>query len=245
MTTSCEFTHDDAAYVLGALPPAERLAFERHLATCPDCARSVGQIAGLPGLLARVPLDVVESAPAPEPLPDTLLPALLDEARRTERRRRWVVGLAAAAAVAAIAGASVVVAVVADDDGTAGPQADPPASSATTPSTAPPQQMTPVRPGGDDVATVALTSVAWGTRLDVVCRWDSGEDAPPDYDHGPPPTYALVVRSIDGDAQQVATWTGLPGKTMQVSGATSLARDDIASVEIQTADGRPAFELAG
>jgi hypothetical protein len=32
---------------------------------------------------------------------------------------------------------------------------------------------------------------------------------------------------------------------MKVSGATSLARDDIAAVEIQTADGRPAFELAG
>jgi Putative zinc-finger len=243
MTEPCPFAFDDAAYVLGALPPAERLAFERHLAGCADCERSVREIAGLPGLLARVPVDDVEAPPAAEPLPDTLLPALLDHARRTERRRRWVVGLAAAAAVAAIAAASVAVFAVVDDDG-GSPVADAPASSG--PSSAPPEEMTPVHPGGEDAATVALTSVAWGTRLDVVCRWAGGEEEESDYGHdGPSPTYALVVRSTDGDVQQVATWTGLPGKTMKVSGATSLARDDIAAVEIQTADGRPAFELAG
>ena len=238
----CEFAHDDAAYVLGALPPAERLAFERHLSTCAACADSVRQIAGLPGLLARVPLDVVESAPAPEPLPDTLLPALLDEVRRSERRRRWVVGLAAAAAVAAIGAASVAVAVVANDEG-GSPQAVPSASSG--PATAPAQRMTPVDPSGRDTAAVSMTSVAWGTRLDVVCWWAAGESASPGYHDGRSGTYALVVRSTDGAVQQVATWKGLPGKTMKVSAATSLARGDIAAVEIQTADGRPAFELAG
>ena len=28
---TCSFSHDDAAYVLGALPSLERLEFERHL----------------------------------------------------------------------------------------------------------------------------------------------------------------------------------------------------------------------
>ena len=43
MSTSagCPFAHDDAAYVLGALSPAERLEFVRHLATCDECSRSV------------------------------------------------------------------------------------------------------------------------------------------------------------------------------------------------------------
>ena len=241
MTESCRFALDDAAYVLGALPPTERLAFERHLAGCPDCERSVREIAGLPGLLARVPVEDVESPPAADPLPDTLLPALLDHARRTERRRRWVLGLAAAAAVTAIAAASVAATVLVDDG--PAPVAEPPVS--TGPSAVPAQEMTPVNPGGDDVATVALTSVAWGTKLDVVCHWAGGEPEDPGYPDGAEPTYALVVRSTDGETQQVATWTGLPGQTMKVSGSTSLARDDIAAVEIQTADGRPAFELAG
>ncbi|MBB3043515.1 anti-sigma factor family protein [Nocardioides soli] len=237
--TGCEFAHDDGAYVLGALPPADRLAFERHLATCPECARSVGRLAGLPGLLSRVPLDVLESAPAPEPLPATLLPALLDEVRRGERRRRRLVGLAAAAAVAAIAGASVVAVGALDHDG-AGPQAVP--SSAV--STAPAQEMTPLAEG-NDTATVALTPVAWGTRLDLECRWGSDRAAEPGYDHAGAGSYALVVRSTAGEVQQVATWRALPGRTMRVTGATSLDRAEIAAVEVRTADGRPAFELTG
>src|SRR4051794_40547905 len=44
----------DAAYVLGALAPAERLEFEGHLALCTRCRASVAEIAGLPGLLAQV-----------------------------------------------------------------------------------------------------------------------------------------------------------------------------------------------
>ena len=55
--TGCAFTHDDAAYVLGALSPAERLEFERHLAGCDDCSRSVRSLAGMPGLLDRAVSD--------------------------------------------------------------------------------------------------------------------------------------------------------------------------------------------
>ena len=50
---SCDFAHQDGAYVLGALSSSERMAFEHHLATCPECARAVRRLAGLPGLLAR------------------------------------------------------------------------------------------------------------------------------------------------------------------------------------------------
>jgi hypothetical protein len=230
---TCELAHDDAAYVLGALPPAERLAFERHLGTCEECAASVRQIAGLPGLLARVPRDVVEAAPAPEPLPETLLPRLLDDVRRTERRRRWAVGLAAAAAVAVIgAGAAVVVATTGDDS----------ALPSAGPTTAAPRSMAPV--DQDAVtAAVSLTSVGWGTRLDLTCSYELTGGG---YAHDEePPTYALVVRGADGAAQQVATWKGLPGRTMHLTGATALTADQITSVEIQSADGRRLLELTG
>lgn len=259
-TARCEFAHDDAAYVLGALPSAERLAFERHLATCADCAQSVRQVAGLPGLLARVPVDVVESAPPPEPLPDTLLPALLDEVRRGERRRRWTLGLASAAAVAAVAGASVVVAAVVGDDGppVAGPgpavtssapssPTSPPTSAPTTPSdptTAPPQDMRQI---DQDLVTasVSLTPVTWGTRLDLTCTYDVPAKPPPGYQPDHAYTYTMVVRSTGGEVEQVASWKALPGKTMHLTGATAFTRRDIARVEIRTASGRPVLAVAG
>ena len=65
---SCEFAHSDAAYVLGALAPADRLAFERHLAGCAECTRAVRELAGLPGLLGRVDASILEHPPADEPV---------------------------------------------------------------------------------------------------------------------------------------------------------------------------------
>ena len=224
----CELAHDDAAYVLGALPPAERLAFERHLATCPECAASVRQIAGLPGLLGRLSLDEVESTPPPEPLPETLLPRLVDGVRRQQRRRRWAVGLAAAAAVVAVAAASATVVAVASED-------EPPPTAVS-------HTMTPLDQDRVD-ASVALTSVAWGTRLDLTCSYDEPSGG---YHHDDPaPTYSLVVRTTAGAVEQVATWKALPGRTMHLTGATALDTDDIASVEVRAADGRPVLRLAG
>ncbi|WP_026075456.1 zf-HC2 domain-containing protein, partial [Cellulomonas massiliensis] len=44
----------DAAYVLGALDPDERRAFEQHLQGCPACTAAVAELAGLPGMLRAV-----------------------------------------------------------------------------------------------------------------------------------------------------------------------------------------------
>lgn len=241
MSEPCPFALDDAAYVLGALPPAERLAFERHLATCASCAAAVRELAGMPGLLGRVPRDVVEESPPPAPLPETvppetLLPRLLDDVRRSQRRRARAFAVGAAAAVALIAAVSIAVGItVGTDDGPV-----PPSVEQTT---APPQEMTPIG-DGEDVALVSMTPTAWGTRLDLECRW-KGEGPRPDYPQGGGGTYALVVRSADGHEQQVATWRSVPGRTTRVSAATSLDRDDIVAVEVRAEDGRPTFELAG
>ncbi len=101
----CEHAEQDGAYVLGALSPAERLDFERHLATCEECARSVRELAGLPGLLSRVDAAVLEepSDAAAPPVPDALLTNLVREVSRTQRRRRFVTAGLAAAAILAIA----------------------------------------------------------------------------------------------------------------------------------------------
>ena len=85
--------------------------------------------------------------------------------------------------------------------------------------------------------TLALTSVAWGTRLDLVCTYA------PDHESSYGATYSMVVRSRDGRVEQVASWKGLAGKTMRLPGATSAILADISSVEVLTADGDPVLTL--
>ncbi len=226
---TCDLAHLDGAYVLGALTPEERLAFERHLSGCAGCSAAVRDLAGLPGLLAQVSSDVLEPGSDPEPVPDTLLPNLVREVRRSQHRRRWAVGLAAAAAVVALgAGTAAVVATTGGDS--APPQA--------VPSVAAAQDMAQL-----DQTTVwgqlSLTPVLWGTRLDVTCSYDEPAGT---YEEGAH-TYALVVRTRDGGTERVATWKGLPGRTMHVTGATALTTDQIRSVEVQDAAGHPLLEL--
>lgn len=57
----CDRIVESGAYVLGALPPAERTAFEAHLAGCALCRDEVADLAGIPGLLGRLDAAVAES----------------------------------------------------------------------------------------------------------------------------------------------------------------------------------------
>ena len=226
---SCGFEYDDGAYVLGALSPADRQAFEAHLSVCDRCQRSVRELAGLPGLLSRVDVGVLEAPAADEPVPASVLPTLLRDVRRDRRRSTWLTAGAAAAAAVVVATATFAVTRLDDSDG---PSASPPSAS----STATGQAMEPV---GDPVgvrATLDLAPVAWGTRLELVCSYEGEAYAAPE-------AYALVVHTRDGRSEQVATWKSLPGKTMRLAAATATSRADIASVEMRTATGDPVLEL--
>jgi hypothetical protein len=235
---TCSHGHLDGAYVLGALSPEERLEYERHLPSCPTCSRAVRELAGLPGLLSQAPVDVLESAEDPVPLPDTLLPSLVREVRRGERRRRQVTWLAAAAAALVVGGGTA--AVVLHDDGGTGRV---PAAVATAPAHA----MTPAGQG-DLEARLSMTPVLWGTRLDLTCRYATPAAGGAPYPHEPASgaaTYTLVVRSAGGAEQQVAAWRAVPGRTLRLSGATSWAPKDIAEVQVRAADGTPVLTLQG
>ena len=225
---SCDFAHHDGAYVLGSLAPAERTAFERHLSDCADCARGVREFAGLPGLLARVSPDVLESVgTASEPVPPTLLPSLVDGTRRFQRRRTATLAGLAAAAALVVAGGSVAITNVLDDEPAPTTQPAPPTPGAA---------MTSVD-SETVTGTLALTSVAWGTRLDLVCTYSPDREVPDDA------AYSMVVHTSDGRTEQVATWKALAG-TMRLPAATSADRADITSVEVLTADGVPVLTLA-
>ncbi|KAA2253613.1 zf-HC2 domain-containing protein [Solihabitans fulvus] len=76
---SCLHTVSLGAYLLGALEPGERAAFERHLDGCPICRDELVRLAPLPGLLGQLTLDDLDDAdvaPSPVTLPTALLTAL-------------------------------------------------------------------------------------------------------------------------------------------------------------------------
>jgi Putative zinc-finger len=209
------FEHDDAAYVLGALSRADRTAYEAHLQTCARCSAAVTELAGLPGLLARLP--GTPAAPAvPDPPPDTVLPRLLADVRRSRlRRRAW-------GAAAGIAAAAVLVAGTAAVSGRSAPE-----TTDGVPVALAVVDDAPVR------ADLHLADVAWGTRVTMTCRYDG--PVPGRYDLG---SYQLVVVSAeDGSTQSVARWQALPGRDAHVTGSTDLAPEEIAEVQLRDGDG--------
>jgi hypothetical protein len=228
---SCEYAEQDGAYVLGALPAAERLAYEQHLTTCEECSRAVRQLAGLPGLLSRVDTTVLDDAPEEEPVPDFLLPNLVREVRRSRRRRVLLVAGAAAAAVVAVL--ALALPRLLHDAPAPAPAALPAGQAMTT-------------IGGAPVhAKLALESVTWGTRLQLACTYEPDDAAWGD-NHGPHRvTYTIVVRTRDGRTEQVGTWRSLEGRTMRLTAATAAPRRDIAAVEVRTTAGRTVLESSG
>jgi anti-sigma-K factor RskA len=226
--TECPYEMWDGSYVLGSLSPADRREFEAHLDSCEHCSRAVRDLAGLPGLLGRIGPEVFDEQ-EPEPVPETLLPRLSRAVRRRQQRRTWLTaGIAAAAAVAVTAGG-----VLAFDHGDSGAPVAAPSPSVVLSAH---QQMTHV--GTDPMtASVALTPVAWGTKVDLTCSYPRGTVG---YEGG---AYALVVHLKNGQTERVATWNGLPGKSMQVSGATAAWKTEIRSVEVTKVGGGPVAQL--
>lgn len=209
----------DAAYLLGSLSSAERREFEDHLAGCADCSAALGELAALPGLLSKVPaaqFETAEGEPAvpfePARLPASILPRLVAAARRRRVRvRALTAGLVAAAAAVAVVLTLVV------------PQLMPaPAGNQVSELTL--RQVVPSPLSAD----IRLVAHEWGTSVDMRCRYTAGGG------YGEPgAAYALYVTDTSGNETQLATWTVRPGGTVEPSGTTSLALDEIRSVEVR------------
>ena len=209
----------DAAYVLGALSPAERMEFEEHLAGCPACRSGVAEIAGLPGLLASVdPEDAASLTEAPtsdgEPAEDSapvgLLPGVLASVRRQTRLTRVLVGTAAAVVLLLGVGFGV---------GWLRPDADQARRLA----------FSPVEPS-NITAVVDVVPLARGTQLDVECQY--GGAAYPDPSGGQP-EYSIVVTDRSGHSSSVKDWPVSTEKVMHPSGTTPLRISDIRDIEIR------------
>jgi hypothetical protein len=237
------FRDFDAGYVFGALSIEDRAAYEAHLPTCADCRRAVAELAGLPGLLARVPVDQVIDETREE-APPSLLPRLLTEAARERRRLRLrtvVGGLVAAACVVA----AVVLALAVDGRGERNRVAGglPSTSSTTTtqPTTASAGPQLPMRVVAATSlrATAAVTTVAWGTKVEMRCTYpESGGSAEYSEDD-----YQLRAVLRDGTTPVLATWNAVAGKTLRIEGDSSASRAEFSSVQVTDLHGAVLLEL--
>lgn len=226
----------DAAYVLGALAPADRQAYEEHLRGCADCQASVGRLAGLQGLLALTsaaevtePLETPpHEAPPHETPPASILTGLLDTVRR-RRRRRTV--LLAGVVAAAVAGLAVLVGVLLLRGDAQPPPVAGPTAAQSAPASATPEPVLLAAVNDLPVTAFAeLVTKRWGTEITVRCEHEDGVD--------PSVAYFLVVLDSSGHAEQAAAWRALPGVTTTVQGATAVARDEISALEIRLANGQ-------
>ena len=81
-------------------------------------------------------------------------------------------------------------------------------------------------------ASISLTGFGWGTRIDMACSYgDWGQSG-----NTPPQNLGMVVVGRDGSHTQVASWLGLSGATALPSATTPMQKDEIAAVQLVSAD---------
>jgi Putative zinc-finger len=231
-----KFAQWDAAYVLGALSPAERREFEEHLASCPSCKAEVSELAAIPGLLAQIsPADAAmlamaddstveytetpESSAAPaeviEGPPPSLLPKMIKKVRARRRRMVATVAGIAAAAVLVLGGIAVSAGLL-----PLGPQ-------------------DPQRVAFSAVVPSAMTAVAdvipmeSGTEIKVECQYGEISDPTPGSGRE---NYSIYVVDRAGNASEIKEWPVTPNKQMRPSGTTPLKVSEIADLEIRESD---------
>ncbi|MEU0935963.1 zf-HC2 domain-containing protein [Embleya sp. NPDC005971] len=252
---------DVAAYALGLLEPADRDAFEEHLAGCDRCLDELADFSGLATLLTEVrdegvyelpepaaPAPAAPTRPAwtpgpvpvptPEPTaapPPVAGPGPVDDlAARRNARRTPRLALLVAACVALLViglGAGVLAGRTWLKD-----------DSSTSAQQADPfraiaengttLQATDPRTGA--AARIALESKAWGTNLALELRNVRG-----------PLRCSLVAIGKDGKEQQISGWTvppkgyGVPGSEapLVIRTGTWTPADQLARFEVRIADG--------
>lgn len=220
----------DAAYMLGSLSAADRREYESHLANCARCREAVAELSGMPALLSQLdPADVaaigepgralasgpVGTATATPQISAEVLPALLAKVHWRRRRTRLTTWVASSAAAAVLA-----IGVFVGVQGHSPVPAQQPIAAA--------QQMAQV--GTKLLAsTVSLSSQHWGTSINLKCVCLAPLNAHHD-------TLAMVVVGRDGSQTRLATWVADPGHTATPAGSISTPVDQIAAVQIVSAD---------
>jgi hypothetical protein len=201
---TCQMMMSLGVYALGAADAQERRRVEAHLPGCPACRAELMRLAPLPGLLARVPEDVLAAGQPPGARPGR--PAAGRGRRRSGRTWR---AAAVAASVAAIAGAGA---------GAAGGFWLRPADVGRRPATI---TLSGANPATHMDATAALTATSWGTSIQLRL-------------HGLPLNIQcrLIVRSRAGGTEVAGVWDAWRDGPITVPASAAWLPSDIASLQV-------------
>jgi hypothetical protein len=240
----CDHEHDDGAYVLGALSPAERAAYERHLNTCSFCREAVADLAVIPGLLGRLgPADFARLLEPDPPKVSTRnrMPDLVTAAQTTRRRerrkgRRRTLGTAlVAAALTVIVGGGALSlfpgAVRLPGGGTGTPPA---VASTGTLAAAPMVAMKAVSGSTPISAQLSLTDNGWGTEIIMKCAYAKSGASSTKAN-----TFRLVTYGPDGAREENGSWKAAPGADLKISLATRFTGSELSRVELVRWDNTP------
>ena len=96
-----------------------------------------------------------------------------------------------------------------------------------------PMTMTPVVPSSFE-AKVVVTGQEWGTHVEMTCTYRDEPGAGEAGESGD--KLAMYAVGRDGTRVQLATWMARAGATASPSGSTSMPLDQIAAVQVVSAD---------
>ena len=198
-------------YVLGGLEAADRARLDSHLSTCPTCREELATYAGLPALLRLGDGPAADSTA--KLLDDGALTRALGVVRQGRRRRQRLALFVAAAAAVLVVGLGATTAGL-----VAGHEDNPPTSPVALRFVA--------APGIPARGETRLTARPWGTSVDLnLSALPTGQ------------RFIVWVIATDGVRQQAATWASTPDGVAHVTGASALARTEVAAVRVTTIAG--------
>ncbi|MEO6087754.1 MAG: zf-HC2 domain-containing protein [Umezawaea sp.] len=218
---SCFQVTSLGAYLLGALDPAERSVFERHLNTCQVCREELIRLAPLPGLLGQVTLaDLEQPFDDPDPYDNQPLPPLAVVRPEPEpapvKSRRPLVLLGAGLVLVLLVVAGVLLPRLIGGDAVRA--ADPPAATSTAP---PPPTWSAMDNKTGVAASAAMVSHGWGTELRLVLK-----------DVKPGLRCLVMLYSKDG-TREIGGWWGTGGTEGEViPGSSSFTVEGIDHMEV-------------
>ena len=218
---TCPITVRLGVYALGVADAAECVLVESHLAACQECRAELERLEPLPGLLARVPVNLLQTDPPPASWDGGAPVAGITPAGQARARKarvaagRWrsIAGVAAAVALGAVGGFWLA-RPGAGQPGTSQPAVGSPPAAITLSGA---NRATHVR------VTLVMTGTSWGTSIRLLA-WGLPLNQP----------CRLIVRSRTGGTEVAGAWDAWRAGPVSIPASIAWRPADIYSLQVST-----------